>query len=131
MNIDNDEQLRRKIQRVFAGRTHNFRGEPKITIIQPKEVRFKKGKTVIAPYEELVDKLVGLFATQRQALRDEVEKAIGEDVFVPEPKSWLDGAADKPKSYKNNYEVVQWAKRENEILGHIRTAISTIFEGKK
>jgi hypothetical protein len=49
-------------------------------------------------------------------------RAIGEDGFVPERKSWVDGMRDKPKSYHNNYEVVRFVEIQNELKAEQRKA---------
>lgn len=58
-----------------------------------------------------------------------VQAVIGENTLVPKRESWLDGAADKPTSYRNNYEVVRFAEIQNELKAEQRQRYEALKRG--
>lgn len=100
-----DIELKKKIRKVFAYRTHKF-PDKKVEIIQTPETQNQR--FILAPYEATVEKLAAQFTnlleTERQRVLSEVEAGLPEKLDYPE--SWAVLRPEHKQQYDAHNEVV-------------------------
>lgn len=113
MNIDNDEWSRHTVASAMADAHKSGHWSC-------EEIDCHKDGSPI-------NQIMSSFAAQRKALRDEVEKAIGDDLDFPEMAyaHTTDGKLISGDEFKARVATV------NSFKVELRTAISIIFEGKE
>lgn len=117
---DSESELRAKLRRVFSYRTHKL-PIGKAEIITKEDMA--KYRTIIAPYEPTIDKLVRFIAARDQA-RD-AQKLAEIEARRPEKMKQLDAQYDDTRAYA-------FVSGQHEAIDQYDTVVRDVlgFKGK-